>query len=172
MRDNLAPPEALSEWDFRILRGIAAYQFGSQKIADCIFPSREDFFVQRSMTTGKIRNILYKDKSRLYLVLRAQDLLFSLTLSSAQRIKECTESPVLRVVVPSSISEFIREGRNVFAKFVINVDLNLRTNDEALIVDENDKLLAIGKMKLSGQEVKQYKKGVAVHVKRGAEDLD
>lgn len=172
MKDNLARPEPLSDWDFEILRGIAAYQFSSREVSECLFPKKDEFLVQRSLSTGKIRNVLIKDGPKLYLVLRAQDLLFSLTLISATRFKECTKPPKFRVIVPSSVSNFVREGRNVFAKFVIEADPDLRPNDEVLIVDEFDNLLAVGKMRLSGEEVKQYKRGVAVHVKRGAEDLD
>ncbi|MEM3292633.1 MAG: PUA domain-containing protein, partial [Saccharolobus sp.] len=63
-----------------------------------------------------------------------------------------------------------REGRNVFAKHVIAVDSSIRSGDEVIIVNENDKLIALGKAKLSGEEMLEYKKGVAVYVKRGVND--
>nr|MCG2889120.1 pseudouridine synthase [Sulfolobales archaeon] len=47
-----------------------------------------------------------------------------------------------------------------------------RAGDEVVVVDENDALVAVGKMRVSGEEVKQYKRGVAVNVRRGAKDFD
>ena len=171
MRDNLTRPEPVGDWEFRLLKGVALYQFSSREVSECLFPDKNDFLVQRSLTTGKIRNVLLKESAELYLVLRAQDFLFSITTLSALRLKECTKPPKLRVVIPSSLSSFVREGKNVFAKFVVDADPELRPNDEVLVVDEGDNLLAVGKMKLSGEEVKHYKRGVAVQVKRGVEEL-
>ena len=171
MKDNLARPEPLNDWEFRLLRGIALYQFSSKEVSECLFPAKEQFLVQKSLTTGKIRNVLLKETNELYLVLRAQDFLFSITTLSALRLKECAKPPKLRVIMPSSLASFVREGKNVFAKFVVDADPELRPNDEVLVVDEGDNLLAVGKMKLSGEEVKHYKRGVAVQVKRGVEEL-
>jgi uncharacterized protein with predicted RNA binding PUA domain len=170
-KDNLLPPEPLNDFDFVILKRIAEYQFFSRAVSDCLFPRPSDFLVQRSSTTGKIRNVLTKD-GKLYLVLRAQDLLFSLNWESANVIRNCTRRPELRVVIPSEVKEFVMEGKNVFAKFVLDVDLRLRSGDEVLVVTEEDELVAVGRMRLSGEEVKQYKRGVAVNVRRGAKDFD
>uniref|UniRef100_A0A0F2LV78 Pseudouridine synthase n=1 Tax=Candidatus Aramenus sulfurataquae TaxID=1326980 RepID=A0A0F2LV78_9CREN len=110
-----------------------------------------------------MRNVL-KDNI-LYLVLKAQDNLFSLTDSSSLTIKECTKIPEYRVVVPNDIAEVIREGGNVFSKHVIQADKSLRAGDYVLVVNEEDRLIAYGKMKVSGEEAIEYKKGVAVNVK-------
>lgn len=167
---NLSKPTRAEKEEIEYLREIASYQFSAQ-IAECLFPQDKIFLIQRSINTGRIRNILTEDK-RLYLVLRAQDNLFSLTEISGSIIKSCSSPPSFRFIVRSDISNFIREGRNVFCKFVINVDPNIRAGDEVLIVDENDNLLAIGKAKVSGEEVKQYKKGLAVIVKRGIKNVN
>ncbi|MGC9104848.1 MAG: PUA domain-containing protein [Thermoprotei archaeon] len=170
-KDNLLPPEPLNNFDYTVLKKIAEYQFFSRAVSDCLFPSPENFLVQRSSTTGKIRNVLTK-VGKLYLVLRAQDLLFSLNWESASVIKSCTKRPELRVIIPSEVRGFVMEGKNVFAKFVLDVDFRLRSGDEVLVVTEEDELVAIGRMRLSGEEVKQYKRGVAVNVRRGAKDFD
>ncbi|WP_338604772.1 PUA domain-containing protein [Sulfolobus tengchongensis] len=147
---------------------MAEYQF-DYSVARCLFPDDHSFFIQRSLSTGKIRNILNNNRE-LYLVLRAQDVLYSLTLISGSVLKSCTKFPEYRVVVPNDIEEFIKNGRNVFAKHVIEVDRRIRAGDEVLVVNENDKLIAIGKAKLSGEEMMEYKRGMAVHVKRGVLD--
>ncbi|WP_369611509.1 PUA domain-containing protein [Sulfurisphaera javensis] len=156
--------------DLEYLRNIATYQF-SYEISSCLFPQDSSFLIQKSLTTNRIRFILTEDK-KLYLVLRAQDNLFSLTELSGAVIKSCSTPPTFRFVIRNDVANFIREGRNVFCKFVVNADKNIRAGDEVLIVDENDNLLGVGRAKVSGEEVKQYKRGLAVIVKRGIKNVD
>ncbi|QGA55528.1 pseudouridine synthase [Sulfolobus sp. E5-1-F] len=147
---------------------MAEYQF-DYNISRCLFPEDARFLIQRSLNTKKIRNVLTSE-GELYLVLRAQDVLFSLTLLSGGVIKNCSKFPEYRVVIPKNLEEFIKNGRNVFSKHVIAVDKRIRAGDEVIVVNENDELIAIGKAKLSGEEMMEYKRGMAVHVKRGVLD--
>jgi uncharacterized protein with predicted RNA binding PUA domain len=50
----------------------------------------------------------------------------------------------------------------VFAKHVKIVDSQLRAGDELLVVDEQDRLLAVGKANLSPNEMLALTRGVAV----------
>ncbi|MDT7875953.1 MAG: PUA domain-containing protein [Sulfolobaceae archaeon] len=161
---NLSAPYKASEKEISYLYDIASYQF-SETVSSCLFSAYPYFLIQRSTTTNKIRNILTPD-NKLFLVLRAQDNLFSLTEISGMLIKNCTQRPEFRFVVRNEISKFIREGKNVFCKFVVDADENIRYGDEVLVVNEDDELLAIGRARVSGEEVKQYKRGIAVIVKR------
>ncbi len=168
MRDReekqfVTDPQQLIEFDFIYLKNIAEYQFG-QDIANCLFPEKSSFLIQRSLNTWRIRNILNKDNS-LYLVLRAQDNLFSLTNISANIIKECSKPPDFRVIVSNDIGKVIREEGNVFAKHIMKIDRRLRSGDNVIVVNEEDELIAYGRMKISGEEAIEYKRGVAVNVK-------
>ena len=167
---NLTKPFRAETDEIEYLKNIASYQF-SYKIASCLFPDNNVFLIQKSLTTNRIRNVLTEDK-KLYLVLRAQDNLFSLTDISGNIIKNCSSPPSFRFIIRSDVAEFIREGRNAFCKFVVDADKNIRAGDEVLLVDENDNLIGIGRAKVSGEEVKQYKRGLAVIVKRGIKNVD
>jgi 7-cyano-7-deazaguanine tRNA-ribosyltransferase len=57
---------------------------------------------------------------------------------------------------------FIKEGKSVFAKFVVDCDPNLRPFDECLIVDEKDNLLAAGRTLLNRDEMISFEYGMAV----------
>ncbi|MHA1273734.1 MAG: PUA domain-containing protein [Promethearchaeota archaeon] len=81
------------------------------------------------------------------------------------------KKPILRIVVQNDIAEFIAEGRNVFCKHVVDIDENLRPNDEVIIVNENDELLAVGRLKIPVSYIKSFKSGVAVNVRRGIKSL-
>ena len=75
--------------------------------------------------------------------------------------------PRHRVVVLDEVSEFIARGRSVFAKHVVDVDRKIRANDEVLVVNTKDELLATGRAVLSAFEMLEVERGVAVKVRQG-----
>lgn len=48
------------------------------------------------------------------------------------------------VVVDEDVELFVRRGKNVFVKFVVDVDLNIRFYDEVFVVNRNDEFFVIG----------------------------
>lgn len=161
-RQHVTQPEDASPY-IDYIHAVAEFQFGSD-VASCLFKGGLAFRIQRSVNTWRIRNVLLPNNS-LFLVLRAQDNLFSLTLKAGEKIKECLPFPRLRVVVRDEIQEVLKKQGNVFAKHVVDVDRGLRAGDEAIVVTSKDQLIAVGKMRLSGEEVTEYKKGVALTVR-------
>ncbi len=75
--------------------------------------------------------------------------------------------PALRVVIQDDVGTFISEGRNVFAKHVVDIDPSLLPEDEVIIVDTQDHLLAVGRLLLPPIEVKKFNWGVAVKTRKG-----
>jgi len=61
----------------------------------------------------------------------------------------------------------IREGRNVFAKHVVKADPWIRPQDEVIVVNDRRELLAVGRAVLTGSEMTQFKRGIAVKTRRG-----
>ena len=115
---------------------------------------------------GKIRR-LYTKTERLIATLVPSTGLFSLSIAGGELLRQTFSKPRHRVVVSSSVGEYIRRGRNVFAKHVLKVDVLLRSGDEVIVVDENDSLLAVGKLLLSPREAVCFRRGVAVKVRKG-----
>ena len=64
-------------------------------------------------------------------------------------------------------AEFNSQGRNVFPQFVKEVDPDLRPGDEVIIVNEDDAVVAVGKLMLAPVEIPFFKGGVAVKVRQG-----
>jgi 7-cyano-7-deazaguanine tRNA-ribosyltransferase len=62
---------------------------------------------------------------------------------------------------------FVREGKSVFAQFVVSMDPGLRPLDEAIIVDGSDNLAGFGRIILLEQEAKSFTRGVAVKIREG-----
>ena len=148
----------------RKLKAISDYQF-SPLITDILFKIEDNISIERSKNTHKIRYIYYNDK--LLLTLRPNNGLFTLSLFSAQKILENTKSPTLSAVVLTEISDFIKKGRNVFCKHVIDIDNNLRPNDEIFVINEDKELLGIGRLKIPIPYIKSFKRGIAVNIRKG-----
>ncbi|HEX9816910.1 MAG TPA: PUA domain-containing protein, partial [Candidatus Thermoplasmatota archaeon] len=93
--------------------------------------------------------------------LRAEDGMLSLRWAGAQRIVKRVPFPTLRIVVDDDAAPFIREGKNVITKTVQQADPELRPGDDAPIVTSRGELLGIGRLVLSGHELKQVDRGIA-----------
>jgi predicted RNA-binding protein (TIGR00451 family) len=74
------------------------------------------------------------------------------------------------VKVQKDIESFIAQGKSVFAKHVVDADEEIRPKEEVIIIGENNRVLAVGKAVLTGKEMKAFKHGVAVKVRRGASE--
>lgn len=143
---------------------ISDYQFG-QSITDILFEDENEIRFEYSKNTDKIKHIYYKDK--LMLNLRPTNGYFTLSLFSAEKIIKNIPSPKLRAIVMNEISDFIRIGRNVFCKHILDIDDNLRSYDEIIVVNQENEILAIGKLLIPVPYVRSFKTGVAIKVRKG-----
>lgn len=141
---------------------IADYQFGEGS-GKALFPG--DVKIVKSRKTGKIRHV-YEDET-LIATLRATDSVFVLDREGARRLHSHMKYPKNRVVVNADADPFAREGKSIFAKFVIDCDINIRSNEEVLIVNEKDDLIAFGKSILCGHEIMNFNTGQAVKTRKG-----
>jgi predicted RNA-binding protein (TIGR00451 family) len=154
------PDKAEDLWKIRC---IADYQFG-RGVGNILFPDNVDIFY--SKRTGRIRHV-YLD-SKILVTLRPRDGFFSLTIFGAKRIVEGAKPLHYCVKVQDDVSDFIAEGRSVFAKHVVDADEEIRPMEEVIVINGKGEVLAVGKAVLTGKEMTAFKKGVAVKVRRGA----
>lgn len=150
------------EDSYRRIRSVADYQFG-RGVGIQLFPENVEIIFSRR--TGRIR-YMYLNGKRLA-TMRPTDGLFSLSIAGAKRIVENGASAKCFVAVRPDISEFIAEGGDVFAAHVVKADDEIRSKDEVIVVDERGEVLAVGRALLSGEEMRAFKRGVAVKVRRG-----
>ncbi|HEX7468506.1 MAG TPA: tRNA guanosine(15) transglycosylase TgtA [Methanobacterium sp.] len=144
------------------ISSIADYQFGSGA-GKALFPGNVK--IVKSRKTGKIRHV-YEGET-LIATLRATDSVFVLDREGARRLHSHMKYPKNRVVVNADADPFAREGKSIFAKFVIDCDINIRSNEEVLIVNEKDDLIAFGKSILCGHEIMDFNTGQAVKTRKG-----
>lgn len=150
------------EDNLRFVRVLADYQFG-KNAGKALFSDKCEFVI--SPKTGKIRQIV--ENGIRIATIKADTGLLTISIEGARRLKEAFSYPLLRVVVLRDVADIISKGKNVFSKHVVNVDPNIRANDEVIVVDEEDNLLATGKAVLSAFEMLEFDRGVAVKVRQG-----
>lgn len=154
------------------LRVSADYQFGSGA-GDALLPPDEPTTIRRS-SGGRPRQILAGDVDDTpgsptgdRLVTYGTDGRFTLGETGARRLQATLSPPAYRVVVGEESEPYVRDGRNAFAKFVVEADPAIRPGDEVMVVDENDRLFAVGRAELSGDEALAFESGAAVKVRHG-----
>ena len=150
------------------IRKMLQYQYGFDIIDDELM---DRIKVVRSKTTGRLRQVLDENGDILFSV-RSNDNLLIPSKKGAKLLWEKIPFPKYRVVVNKEVEEFAREGRNVFAKFVVDCDEELRPYEEVLVVNEDDELLAYGTTILNGIELKEFNYGLAVKVRGGIKDAN
>ncbi len=145
--------------DIDRVRAMMDYQFGEG--AGELIPERVK--IKKSRRTGRIRWI--HENKELIASLRASDNWILPKEKLAKRLHEKFPYPRLRVVIDDEALPFVKEGKSVFCKFVLDIDKDLRCMDEVLIVDQKDKLVKTGTLHLAPQEVLDFNQGMAVRVR-------
>jgi len=148
----------------RKLVGVANYQFGSH-VGEVLF--KDNVRIVCSRRTGRIRHI--SKGKKLLATLRPTDGFIALTITGAQLLLTEMDLPPNVVVVQNDVAEFIKKGGDVFAKHVVNAPERLRSADEVIVTDEKGSLLGVGAAHLSGNDLKYFKRGVAVRIRRGVD---
>lgn len=148
--------------DVKKLKSIADYQFGVGA-GEALFTGNIN--IEKSKKTGKIRHVY--DEKVLIVNMRASDSYLILSKEGAKRLHNKMPYPLNRVVVNKDSEPFALDGKSVFCKFVLDCDNDIRSRDEVLIVNEEDKLLAYGKSLLSACEIKEFENGQAIKTRKG-----
>lgn len=136
------------------------YQFG--KGVHKILNGR-DITVDRSRKTGILRR--FSDDLGLLGTFRASDFTIVPTSRFANLLHENFSPPKFRVIADNESIPYVIKNKDLLAKFVKNVDFEIRCGDEVLITDEDDKFINFGKAALSAPEMMAFDRGVAVQVR-------
>jgi 7-cyano-7-deazaguanine tRNA-ribosyltransferase len=144
------------------IRSVADYQFG-RDAGTKLFP--DTVRIVYSKNTGKIRHIHLKEE--LMATLRPTTGLLVLTVAGAKRLVHEVNPLRCWVKVHSDAEPFVMKGRSAFAKYVIDADPEIRPNEEVVVINGENRVLAVGRALLSGKEMKDFSRGMAVRVRRG-----
>ena len=143
------------------LRRIADYQFG-RGVGRELFAG--ELHVKRS-SSGRPTQV-HAPEGRL--VSLGADGRFTLGLTGGRRLLEACDPPGARVVVGDESEPFVRDGKNVFAKFVRGIDPEIRPGDEVCVVHHEGDLLGVGRAELAADAAIDFETGMAVKLREGA----
>jgi predicted RNA-binding protein (TIGR00451 family) len=145
------------EWTRRQVEGLLAWEYG-RVVADAL---GEVVTGERSRRTGRLRAIVAGGRP-LFVV--GTDGLPRPTFFGAGQIAPLLTEARGRVVVAEDAVPFVSRGRSLFARFVVRADPALSPDQTALLVDDADTLLAVGRLLLAPHEMPRLARGVAVRV--------
>jgi len=155
-------PDAFEQ---RRMASLADYQYGPGAAAG-LLAGQVTF--KRSPGTGGVRNV-FADGVHVA-SLRARDGLLSLRIEGARRLVAALPSPRARIRLDDEPASFVRDGKNVMAKFVVAADSQLRPGDDAAVVDSKDAVVGVGRCQLSGWEMPQFQRGIGAKNTEHAKD--
>lgn len=147
--------------DLERLRGIADYQFGYGAGA-VLLP--DDIRIEYSRNTNRPRHLYIGDL--MIANFRPTDALLTVTIAGAERLNKL-EGFTGYVVVMDEVLEFIENGKNLFARHVVEAGPGIRADDEVIVRDIRGDVVAVGKAVLTSDEMLRFKTGLAVNVRRG-----
>ncbi len=155
-------PEGAGSFDLDMLRCSAVLDMQFGKGAGDILKDRP-IRILKSERTGKIRTVFVNEKHALSM--RASDGRFTLKREGARLLKEVLEARAMRVRTEDEPADFAAKGNNVFAKFVLDCDPEIRPGDDVMVVNTKDELCAVGRALMNREEMLAFKRGIAVRVK-------
>lgn len=158
--EEIAPGTTTHDPDVAMCRAVLDMQFG--RGAGDILAGRKVEFV-KSRKTGRIRNVFLDGVHALSL--RAYDGMFTLKLEGARLLMGVLSHPTMRVVVEDEPADFAAKGANVFAKFVVECDDDIRPGDHVIVVNTKGDLVAVGRATMNREEMLAFSRGIAVRVK-------
>jgi 7-cyano-7-deazaguanine tRNA-ribosyltransferase len=150
------------DFNVRKIRAVADMQFG-RGAADALYDGALELVT--SKRTGKVRNVLCNGEH--VVSLRARDGLCTLKTAGAARLHRHFDGMALRIVMDDEAVPFVRDGKSVFAKFVVDADDALRPGDEAVIVDGSDTPIGVGQCRMNRAEMLSFGQGVAAKTREG-----
>lgn len=151
-----------SNFDLMKIRAITDYLFG-RGIGDALLKGNL-VEVVKSRKTGRIREV-YVD-GVLVATIRASDGFLLPTIEGAKKMVTFGKCSKI-VIIPNDIAEFVAKGRSLFAKHVLRADSGIRAGEEVIVVNESGDVIAVGRARLTGDEMMRAKRGVAVKVRKG-----
>jgi 7-cyano-7-deazaguanine tRNA-ribosyltransferase len=117
---------------------------------------------RRSPRSGRLRTLVDSHGAPAFFL--GNDGIPRPTFVGAELLRKIRPFPRGRILVAPDAIPFVSEGRSLFSKFVTGGDPSLVPGQSALLVDADDKLLAVGRLLLAPPEMGRLSRGVAVRV--------
>jgi len=147
------------------IKALAAYQFGIE-VAEALFKKEimNSLKPKFSGKTGRIRYIFLNNAP--YLSIRTSDGFLTLSIKAAREVLSSLSKFENLVVVDKNAVKSMLERKEVLAKQVKEVSKNLKAGSEVIVIDEDRKIIAVGRAILSGREMLEIKRGAVIKLRK------
>lgn len=125
-----------------------------------------EFFYSRRSERLK----LVKHEGKLFAIVRPNGAI-ALTLYSASVLASSRAFLENSVTVSDDAVPFVKRGKSVFCKFVVGVGRHVLPGGEVVVLDRMGTPIGVGRVRIPGSTMREFKAGVAVKV-RGSSDED
>ena len=155
--------ESPNQFEHRRLRTLADFQFG-KGAGDALFS--DDITIERSRGTKRIR-FVFQDNVRIC-SFRPKDGYLVPSLLGGEILHKNGLGHI--VIISSEAEPFVRKGKTVFSKHVIEADREISAKEEVIIINEDKEYIGIGTSKISGPLMLEMERGVAVDTRKGVDE--
>ena len=149
----------------RKLKTIADFQFG-KGAGNVLFP--EEITIERSKGTNRIRFAYFADER--ICSFRVKDGYLVPSLKGANLLYK--NDLGVKVKINKDAEPFIRKGKSVYSKHVLEADTHIAVREEVIIINQNDEFIGVGTAKIAGSLMKEMRSGVAVDTRKGIGEED
>lgn len=120
----------------------------------------KDTNIELSKSTGRIKHITI---GKILLgTMRAHDGLFIPTIEGAKELRKHIKPSSYAVKIADDATPYVKDGKSVFSKFVVDADEKIRPGDEVFITDMNNNLIATGTTHMNRGEMIAFNDGTAI----------
>ena len=126
----------------------------------------ESYQYYYSRKTGRLRYV--KNGEDVLFTLRANGSIAPTIAGARLLISQSLKKAQFVIRVLDGVAQEISKGKTVFCKHVAGASNGLRSGQDVVVVSQNGTLLAVGNAVLAGPLMKQFKRGVAVKIREGA----
>jgi archaeosine-15-forming tRNA-guanine transglycosylase len=135
------------------------YEFGAG--TSRVLP-RDGFRFYYSRKSDRLKQVDHDGK--LFAIIRPNGAI-ALTLYSARTLASSKTFLQNSVTVTDDAAMFVRKGKSVFCKFVLKVGRHVLPGGEVVVLDRRGALVGVGRAKIPGVYMREFKAGVAVKVR-------
>lgn len=129
---------------------------------------KKDLIFFYSRKSDRLKQVNHAGK--LFAVIRPNGAI-ALTLHSASILAASRAFLRNAVTVNDEAAPFVRNGKSVFCRFVVKVGSHVLPGGEVVVLDLTGKPIGVGRAKIPGIYMREFKGGVAVKV-RGTSNED
>jgi predicted RNA-binding protein (TIGR00451 family) len=119
-----------------------------------------------SRKSDRLRQVMHEGK--IFAVVRPNGAI-ALSLYGARLLASSRAFMQNSVTVSDDAAQFVRQGKSVFCKFIVRTGRHVLSGGEVVVLDEGGRPIGVGRAKLPGAYMREFKAGVAVKVRSAHE---